>query len=405
MEGYGELSRQGWMKTNLSKINKLNKWSEKYFVLEGPVLHFYLKNTDTEPKGSIILHDVCKVSDIRLESTRKQKQFIFSVTWSVENEVDDRDEAINPTDINQTPSEHTLEKEKLSPRRLLGRRKNKEEQKRSGKSFNGSKVAAFTLGGVVAGAFTAGAGLIAGMLVMGAVGTAMNQTNNDRERQMLLSCETFHDAELWVQAIETQLKIAENSGNPLPLGEKNNSYTLPSELHVEKVQDWITSSRWRVWSIQDGLRLFEQSNYEDFSKNNSLASNFQNGFDDGPPTLRVNVNVTGCAVDVFLAIVNLPPACRTGSIKGIRVIESINNYTDVVHIVLDPVFLYPSWTAPRDFCLMRYWKHNDSDGSYIVCLNSTIHEDCPLLSGEGCWLFCFVSISIPVFTLFSGLSS
>eukprot|EP00596_Hydrurales_sp_CCMP1899_P010073 CAMPEP_0119044170 /NCGR_PEP_ID=MMETSP1177-20130426/29212_1 /TAXON_ID=2985 /ORGANISM="Ochromonas sp, Strain CCMP1899" /LENGTH=580 /DNA_ID=CAMNT_0007013793 /DNA_START=607 /DNA_END=2349 /DNA_ORIENTATION=+ len=245
------------------------------------------------------------------------------------------------------------------------------------------------MGGVLAGAFTAGAGLIAGaagMLVMGAVGTAMNNANNEKEGQVLLSCETYHDAELWVLAIETQLKIAENSGNLLPLEDRNNRHTLPPEVQVEEVQAWLRSSRWRVWSIQDGLRLFEQSNYDDFSKYNSLTGGFQNGFDDGtlnmPPTLRVNINLTGCAVDVFLAIVNLPPACRTGSIKGIRVIASINNYTDIVHIVLDPVFLYPTWTAPRDFCLMRYWKHNDSDGSYVVCLNSTIHEDCPLLSGH-----------------------
>lgn len=30
-------------------------------------------------------------------------------------------------------------------------------------------------------------------------------------------------------------------------------------------------------------------------------------------------------------------------------------------------------TAPRDLCLVRYWKHNDADGSYVVCLDSTFH--------------------------------
>jgi hypothetical protein len=140
MEGYGELSRQGWMRTTLStgKTNKLNKWTEKYFVLEGPVLHFYLKNTDTEPKGSINLHDVSKVSDIRLDSTRKQKQFIFSVTWTVEHETDDKDEAINPTDNNQTLSPNSSEK----GRRWLGRRKTKEGHKKNGNLSPGSKVTA-----------------------------------------------------------------------------------------------------------------------------------------------------------------------------------------------------------------------------------------------------------------------
>jgi hypothetical protein len=36
--------------------------------------------------------------------------------------------------------------------------------------------------------------------------------------------------------------------------------------------------------------------------------------------------------------------------------------------------------APRDFCLMRYWRDN-FDGSYVICLDSTSHPDCPLLDG------------------------
>jgi hypothetical protein len=59
----------------------------------------------------------------------------------------------------------------------------------------------------------------------------------------------------------------------------------------------------------------------------------------------VNISVSGSALDVFMAVMNLPPACRTGTIKSIRVVESINNYTDIVHIVLDPVFLMPTWTG------------------------------------------------------------
>lgn len=41
-----------------------------------------------------------------------------------------------------------------------------------------------------------------------------------------------------------------------------------------------------------------------------------------------------------------------------------------------PLFLFPSWTAPRDFCLMRYWKLDD-DGSYVVCYDSVTHRECP----------------------------
>ena len=119
-----------------------------------------------------------------------------------------------------------------------------------------------------------------------------------------------------------------------------------------------------------------------------------------------------------MAIMNLPPACRTGIIKRMRIVEGIDNYTgkrlsvfstffltgfflpsfiiiifpnlslriryilrtDVIHIELAPTYVYPTWLAPRDFCLMRYWKHN-ADGSYIVCLDSTFHQDCPVVPG------------------------
>ena len=37
-------------------------------------------------------------------------------------------------------------------------------------------------------------------------------------------------------------------------------------------------------------------------------------------------------------------------------------------------------TAPRDFCLIRYWRDN-FDGSYVICLDSTTHPECRLVEG------------------------
>lgn len=99
------------------------------------------------------------------------------------------------------------------------------------------------------------------------------------------------------------------------------------------------------------------------------------------PCMKVSIGMHGSATEVFSSIFNLPPPCRTGIVKTIRVVETIDNYTDVVHIVLEPVYLEPSWTLPRDFCLMRYWRQN-SCGSYIVCLDSIFHQDCPLVPGQ-----------------------
>jgi hypothetical protein len=42
-----EPSRQGWMRTTMSKMSKINKWADRYFVLHGATLYYYLKSTDT----------------------------------------------------------------------------------------------------------------------------------------------------------------------------------------------------------------------------------------------------------------------------------------------------------------------------------------------------------------------
>merc|ERR1711871_887251 len=43
--------------------------------------------------------------------------------------------------------------------------------------------------------------------------------------------------------------------------------------------------------------------------------------------------------------------------------------------------LQPSMVGSRDFCVLRYWKQM-SDGSFVVCLDSTFHRDCPVVTGR-----------------------
>jgi hypothetical protein len=319
-----------------------------------------------EPKGTINLHGACKVSDIQSDINKKKKQFIFSITWPADQEVEERDDLpLVATGISSSSGDvlsSTSASKDKDKKKLVGRKKSADDGKKEdrGNSLSGSKVAALTIGGVVLGAFTAGMGLIAGMMVVGmgaAAGgsaMAMSQGSSDREKQVFLACESYHDAELWVQAIETQLRALgdqsqDNSYVPGKIRLGFRRHAAPPEVRIEEVEEWIGSSRWRVWSVHDGLRLFEQSNYDDLPSSNGSGSGGHNGFDNGlssvPPCLRVNISVSGSALDVFMAVMNLPPACRTGTIKSIRVVESINNYTDIVHIVLDPVFLMPTWTG------------------------------------------------------------
>lgn len=66
----------------------------------------------------------------------------------------------------------------------------------------------------------------------------------------------------------------------------------------------------------------------------------------------------------------------SGQRASFRVVEQKDNNSDIIHLVFRPLYLFPSWTAPRDYCIHRYWRLED-DGSYMVCYDSVVHPDCP----------------------------
>jgi hypothetical protein len=60
-------------------------------------------------------------------------------------------------------------------------------------------------------------------------------------------------------------------------------------------------------------------------------------------------------------------------IKSIRIVQGVDNFTDIIHMKLEQLYIDPVWSAPRDFCLIRHWRDN-ADGSYIICYDSTAHR-------------------------------
>ena len=74
------------------------------------------------------------------------------------------------------------------------------------------------------------------------------------------------------------------------------------------------------------------------------------------------------------------PVPNSGQIASFRIIETMDDHMDVIHLVFRPLYLFPSWTAPRDFLLYRFWKYDD-DGSYQICFESGEHRDCPPFTG------------------------
>ena len=241
---------------------------------------------------------------------------------------------------------------------------------------------------------TSGIGLIAGMVVValgaaaGGSTLALNQVLGDSERYILLACDSYHEAEMWVHAIESQ--IQEIGDNLLDMPNLPNGHRLsissrrhapPPEVRLQEVEEWIRSSKWKMKTVFEGLRIYEHMYTLDDSNNlyNHVDGSRLSRF-NLPPCARVNLSVNASASDVFLTIMNLPASCRTGTIKNMTVVETIDNYTDIIHMQLDALYLWPTWTSPRDFCLIRHWKHN-ADGSYAITLDSTFHHSCPIVYG------------------------
>ena len=232
----------------------------------------------------------------------------------------------------------------------------------------------------------------------------------------MFACEKYNDAERWVSSLLEQItQISRLHGeDKVTSGRADNShlslsYAPPPDVRLSEVEEWVKAAGWRVFDIQHGVRVYELEGDKKpidpvYHFITTLLSPSPPRFI--PPCLRVSIPLNNSPLDVFGVITSYPAECRTGVIRSFRVVESIDNSTDVVHLVLNPIFIYPTWTgmlvpygmiycllfcsffsfcwhmlAPRDLCLMRYWRQN-ADGSYVICMDSTVHADCPLLLGH-----------------------
>lgn len=319
------------------KGGRVNLWGDRYFVLKGSSLQYYLKANDTETKGVLTLTSACKVTEIKSEiSSKKKKQFSFCIVWP-EN-ADELDDGVkgdmiisnNENQANATPKKRTM----------------------YNWLFNASNQT--------------------------------NPSNNvstglDKVKSVMLAVDTFHEAEVWIQSIEDQIACLQSNENV-----SNNLSTQrnipPPHVRLDDIESWLKSSQWRVYSVLNGVRIFELLSTIGNHNDTNYASSLSSSVSLDPsllPCLRVNIGISAGVSDVFTAVMAMPPSVRTGSIKSFRIVEVIDSFTDIIYMALEPVFVHISMTAPRDLCLIRYWQQH-SDGSCVVCLDSTVHADCPL---------------------------
>jgi START domain len=316
---------------------------------------------------------------------------------------------------------------------LLRRRKKARKQ-----VIEGTKIAAAATAAIGVGVMTAGVGIAAGLIVLGATaaagGTAGVAEAGFKRRKaaatkLVFATSNYEEARLWKASLEACLDfevVAHSTWGQLFIAEGRNtrSALLPSDVELltkssqdgggPKRDDGFLSrnfsqqdlpesqndlflknraflveanTRWRsleggwtslLGSGSQGLRIFREE---------KESSNLAVGGTTCAP-LKAKVVLNAHPLDAFLCLMSFARIVpshlhsdgrmvpNSGQRASFRLIEHIDDHTDVVHWICQPLYLFPSWTAPRDFVLFRYWRY-EPDGSYIICYESILHADCP----------------------------
>jgi hypothetical protein len=132
------------------------------------------------------------------------------------------------------------------------------------------------------------------------------------------------------------------------------------------------------------VRVFKEERIHVDEKSQKVASLAVRGSTCTP--LRTQLVLNAHPTEAFMCImsyariqslhdgVRLSP--NSGQTASYRLIEKIDDHTDVIHLFCRKQYLFPSWTEARDFVLLRYWRY-EPDGSYVICYESFEHHFCP----------------------------
>ena len=229
---------------------------------------------------------------------------------------------------------------------------------------------------------SSGVGYLTGIGVHAANGAA-HFLDADDGKSLLLGSVSFHEAEQWVNAIENVISDLKEAVAEIPTANllnyshthsnvgghsiattaistagvydkskqirRNTSYqthVVRPEVRITEVEEWIMTSKWKVFDVYEGLRLLHiyQPGEIGISSSSSLSSSTQGGVVD-TSCMRVDISVNASAAETFTMIHNFTDTLQTGIIKSLRVVETIDNFTDIIHLKLEPIYLHPTWTG------------------------------------------------------------
>jgi len=135
------------------------------------------------------------------------------------------------------------------------------------------------------------------------------------------------------------------------------------ENHLEDVKRWTQSSLWEPVETFNSLPIFQLQSSK-----------------SAVPCRNARIVIRAPPLNVLFSLMKISDTMLDGVIQSVRRIEKVDDHSDVIHLKLNPIWISPTWTTPRDLCVMRYWRV-DANGVYIVCFDSVVHPECPNVNG------------------------
>lgn len=422
--------KEGWLR---KRGRRAPSWRERYFVLRGAHIEYYMRRGDMDPRGSYELTAGCTVSSVKhVPRSGRHDLYEIVVRWPKEEGSAGAEEEAAPAEEkgadpppppsgeqerwtpvrpraaplpasttsvrrrDQQPStssavnpriaeiaSHRLEAEKRQKQRARqGAEAAAEEdggakRRRYPTVSTAAKVATVAAGGAIIGAFTAGIGLaVTGLVVVGVSaasggGAAIYAARRPHHDEgLVLAAESQQEAESWRSALLSQIQWSDgfrrgssgSAANLIGLGFHalgRGAPPPPPAVKLARVGNWTSRTEWRVSGASKGVRIL---------------------VDDAAPSgvaaRKAAVCVRASPLAAFMAVMGAPAAMLRGVVRSVRIVETIDDHADVIHMVLSPLYFWPTWTSPRDVCVMRYWRVDDL-GNYIVCYDSVEHRECP----------------------------
>ncbi|KAL2577354.1 hypothetical protein AAZV13_16G127700 [Glycine max] len=157
------------------------------------------------------------------------------------------------------------------------------------------------------------------------------------------------------------------------------------------ISDVIAPSQWKIFSINNGLRMFKEARDWDSHGNVSCSYLCKISFlfmvilsklcciqkwGTHPVMMAVGV-VDGTSEEIFHTLMSLGSSRSEWDFCTYQgsVVDHIDDHTDIIHVKLYNDWL-PWGMKPRDFLLRRYWRREDN-GTYVLLFHSVYHKICP----------------------------